>query len=168
MEPFTAFLIFVVLVALEFLLSQNWAGVYYRFGIPVFYRRGQLAGTLSTDSLPQTLMDRFTSRPEHPSIRFKALAPGQIAFRETFFENRGGFRYLPVMHSLLRLHPEQNSFHITGYLNWYVLFILVYLVLRSLEDRTFIPVAVLVVFILALSFVAQYAINQRLVKEIQE
>ena len=168
MDLFIAFLAFVVLIALEFLLSQYWMGAYFRFGIPLYHRRGRIYSSANAETLSQALIHQFSGRTEHPSIRFKALAPGQVAFRETLFENRGGFRYLPVMHSLLRLHPEQGGYSLTGYLNWYVLYILVYLILHSIEDRTFVPIAVLVLFLLALSYAAQFGIHQQVAEKIEE
>jgi hypothetical protein len=166
LDPFYAFLIFVVLLALENLAAQTWLGPYFRFGIPVAFQRGELNGSLDLPGEARALSEKFRANPIHPSIRFKPLGERQVAFREALFENRGGVRYLPVMHSLIRLHPERRLFTLTGYLNWYVLAALAYVLYRSLDDRSFIPVALLVVFIFALSYAVQASVNRSIASTI--
>lgn len=172
MDTFTAFLIFAALIALEALASQTWLPLYFRFGIPVSVQRRSLAGSAAEPgALARRLEQRFTGRPQHPSILFRPLPgndPGaaDLAFREQLFENRGGFKYLPVMHSLVRLRPERQSLIVTGYLNWYVLYILGYLVYRSLDDRSFLIVAALILFVLALSYAGQAAVNAQVAEEL--
>jgi hypothetical protein len=167
LDPFYAFLIFVVLLALENLAAQTWLGPYFRFGIPVAFQRGDLNGSFDLPDQARVLSEKFRSNPVHPSIRFKPLGERQVAFREALFENRGGVRYLPVMHSLIRLHPERGMFTLTGYLNWYVLAAFIYVLYRSLDDRSFIPVAVLVVFIFALSYAVQAGVNRSITQSMR-
>jgi hypothetical protein len=161
LDPFYAFLIFAVLLALENMAAQMWLAPYFRFGIPVHVQRVNPAEPVHLPQATKALSEKFRANPEHPSIRFKLFGERQVAFREVLFENRGGVRYLPVMHSLVRLHPDRGTLALTGYLNWYVLAALVYVVYRSLSDRSFIPVAVLVVFIFGLSYAVQSAVNVR-------
>jgi hypothetical protein len=164
-DPFYAFLIFAVLLSLEHMAAQAWLGPYFRFGIPVFQHRTKLA----FNDLPEAaraLGEKFRASPTHPSIRFRAIGERQVAFREQLFENRGGARYLPVMHSLIRVQPERRALVLTGYLNWYVLAALIYVVYRSMQDRSFIPVAVLVVFIFGLSYAVQAGVNRRIAQNL--
>ena len=94
--------------------------------------------------------------------------PNYIAFRETLFENRGGFKYLPVIHSLIHLRPDGDSttgggtLTVSGYLNIYVIFILVYLIARIRTEPSFLFVAALLLIIFGLSFATQAALNRRI------
>lgn len=168
-DPFYAFLIFVAAAAFDILCAGAWLPVYYRFGIPL-YSRGRRLNDLTkpeieTNRLAAALSDRFRARPEHPSILFKALSEREIAAREKLFENRGGFRYLPVMHSLIRLHPERDSVAVVGYINAYVLVALVYAAYRSAQETSFIPVAVLILVVLGLSYAAQSSLNHHILDQ---
>lgn len=162
MDPFYGFLIFAFLVFLELLLAQTWVGAYFRLGIPIAIRTRALpaqTGLPSGDELARRLDERFRTRPLHPSLRFKVVAPGTIAYREVLFENRSGVRYIPVMHSVLRLLPEQGRVSVTGYVNWYVIFALIYMALRIQDDSSFVIVAVLVLVVLVVSYLTQSAVN---------
>jgi len=168
MDPFYAFIFFAALVVLENLAAQAWAAPYFRLGIPVFFSRAALSGPLDEAQAAQALEARFKGGPLHPSIHFKHLAPGQIALREALFENRGGVRYLPVMHSMVRLGPQPGQAILTGCLNWWVLAALAYTGFRSAADRSFIPVALLVLFILGFSYILQAGVSRRIVGALAE
>lgn len=106
------------------------------------------------------LEQRMHNRPGMPRVRFKAIAPRLMAFREAFFEGGNRIRYLPVMHSAVSFDPDGGALTVTGYLNWYVLFILIYMLLRSLDEPSFILVAVLILVVLGLSYLMQWGVNQ--------
>lgn len=172
MDALTAFFLFAALLAFDFLSAQNWLPLYFRFGLPVFFLRAgakpprPAAAPIPTEQMARALEAGFKGRPQHPSIRFKALTPNGIALRETLFENRGGFKYLPVMHSYIRLDPARGRLTITGSLNAYTLFVIGYLVYRSLTEPSYIPVAILILVVLAISYAAQAGINQNIAREI--
>jgi len=168
MDPLIAFALFAVLLVLESLAAQRWSRPYFRLGIPIFFTRTALDQSLDAGQAAQALNRRFTSSPHHPSIRFKSIGPNQIALREVLFENRGGIRYLPVMHSLVRLHQQQGLITLTGYLNWSILAALVYIFYRSMAERSFIPVGLLIIFILSLSYLFQAAVTGRIGQELQK
>ena len=167
MDPFYAFLIFAGLLVVENLLAHGWVAAYFRFGIPVHFTRAALPGPLDAAETAQALDERFQGGPLHPTIRFKPLGPGQVALREALFEPRGGVRYLPVMHMLVRLDPHAMQASLTGYLNYWVLATLAYLLYRGLAERSFIPVALLVLFILAFSYVLQAGVGRRISATLQ-
>ena len=147
-----------MLIALEFVAASNWFGPYFSFGLPIYIRH---AGTHpGAEPSAQALEQLMQNRPNTPRVRFKAIAPRLTAFREAFFESGNRIRYLPVMHSAVSFDLERGGMTITGYLNWYVLFILVYMLLRSLDEPAFILVAVLIVVVLGLSYLMQWGINQ--------
>jgi hypothetical protein len=154
-----------VIIALELAAAQSWFGPYFRFGIPIYFRRETApvrSGLKGADLEP-----RFTNRPQLPRIRFKSLSRQWIAFHEAFFENRGTVHYVPVMHSSVQLDPQKNRLTIIGYLDWYVIFTFIYLVLRSLDDPSFSFVGVLVLFIFSLSYFVQRNINHHVAEELK-
>lgn len=169
MDTFTAFFLFAALLAGDFLAAQTWLPVYYRFGLPVYFLSAgskPAPAAIPSEQAARALEAAFKSRPQHPSIRFKALGSNGIALHETLFENRGGFRYLPVMHSYIRLDPARGRLNITGSINAYALFVIGFLVYRSLAEPPFIPVAILILVVLAISYAAQAGLNQQIAREV--
>jgi len=179
MDPFYAFLIFAALLVLERMAASTWLAVYYRFGIPVMVIHRRLeAGerldleTFEPKALAKALNGLFRARPDHPSIQFKALAAerksrAEVAFHESLFETRAGFRYLPVTHALARLRLDEGVVSVTGYLDWYALFVLVYVVLATLQDRSFIFIAIIVVILFGVSYQFQKAVNGLVAERIE-
>lgn len=172
MDPLTAFFLFAALLAFDFLSAQSWLPFYYRFGLPVFFLSAgsqpprPAAVSIPTDQAARVLQAAFKGRPQYPSVHFKALTSNGIALREALFENRGGFKYLPVIHSYIRIDPSSSRLTITGSINAYALFVIGYLVYRSLTEPSFIPVAILILVVLAISYAAQAGINQKIAREI--
>ena len=172
MDSFYAFLIFAVILALELFARQTWLAAYFRFGIPVYITRRKFAGSAEPEALAGKLQERFKDRPGHPTLRFKLLSrAGQsraaVAFQEALFEARSVPRYFPVMHSLAELDPARGEVRVTGWLNGYVVFLLVYLVVNSIADRGFVFVALLVAALFGLSYAAQAGVNHAVVEEIR-
>lgn len=166
MDPFYAFLLFAFLLAVDLLAGRAWFTGYYRLGIPVFFARRSWEPTQPAGEMVESLTPVFKGRPEHPTILFKALNDRQIALREVLFENRAGGRYLPVMHSTLRLDPENKTVSVVGLINGYVLIALGYLLYRALNEPSFIPVAALIVLLLVFSYAAQATINRRILNAV--
>lgn len=178
MDPFYSFLAFAVILALELMATQSWLAAYYRFGIPVYITRrpfgpdGTAREMVPSGEFAKALEDGLKNRPGVPALRFKVFPGGQsrrydIAFHQTFFDPRSGSRYLPVTHSLARLFPDRGVLTVTGYLDWYVLFVLVYLVFSTIADRTFFFVDVVVLLIFGLSYIAQAGVNGLVAEKIQ-
>lgn len=160
MDTFTAFLIIVTLFFLERLAMNSWLGAYFRFGIPIYHRtarRENLAGAGSTaaNTAAADLSSRFLSSPLHPSVEFKDVRPNLVALREKFFENRAGARYLPVMHAALGWQDAPARVSLTGYLNWWVIAVVLYLFYQGTRELSFVPVAVLLGILFFLSYFLQ-------------
>ena len=165
MDPFYTFLVFAGVLVFEQLAARMWLPAYYRFGLPIFITRRNRNQRRTAGEMAQTLEGAFGGRAEHPTIRFRPLDERVIAIHETLFENRGGFRYFPIMHSVLQVPPEKNAIQVTGYINAYILVALVYLVYRACTETGFLPVAFLILFVLGVSYAAQSGINRRIVEE---
>jgi len=165
MDPFYAFLIFAALLVLEYLAANAWLPVYYSIGIPVFHHSAVWAPGNNEAGLISHLGSTFKSGPTRPTIHFRQIQPGLIALREVLFESRPGIRFIPVMHMALRIDHSEGQVNLTGYLNLSILFILVYLVYRGTSDASFLPVAVLILFVLALSYFSQAALGRSITNE---
>jgi len=179
LDPFIAFIIFALLIVLDILAQQRWLAPYYSFGLPVSYSRKKLTtriwlkngaapSVVFTDAAAQDLEERFRGRPAHPSIQFHPLPGGGLAFREKLFENRGGFKYLPVMHSTARLNPERGQVSVTGYLNLWLIFTLGYVAYRVAIEPSFVPVALLALVVLLISYAAQHGLNRQVATSLSE
>jgi len=112
-----------VLALADFLLARSWSRVYFTFGLPVF--RMRLDGIRLGADAEQRLApaaDRNASL-----IVFQRLSESEIAFRE---KGRASvtFRYMPIMHGLLRYAPEEGATYVIGWINFYALGILAFLV----------------------------------------
>ncbi len=163
MESLSAFIIIAGLFFLERFAVQAWMAAYFRFGILAYYRKAHHPSIPGASQAAANLSPRFTASMLHPSIEFKAVRPGLVALREKLFENRGGVRYLPVMHAALRFHENGSKVSVTGFFNLWVIAVLVYLFYQGSRDPSFVPVALLVGFILAVSFAFQAALYGRIV-----
>jgi hypothetical protein len=162
MDPFFAFITFAVLLALETLASQMGLPAYFRIGLPIFIKRRPDLINQPASQLAPLLVKRMQVSAGHPSIHPRVLSATEIALQERLFENRPGGRYLPVMHSLLRLNPATGQITLVGFLNLYILAALGYAGYRSFADRSFIPVAILIILLLLISYVLQAGLYQRI------
>jgi hypothetical protein len=143
---------------------------------------GELARALETRLQAQPGGEQ-TGRLLHPTLQFRAIAAPSgaesdalLAFRERLFEDRPGGRYLPVMHSTARLSrsehlnlaeaPTAADVTVTGRLNWTILYVLGYLIYRGMQDTRFVPVALLIVVVLLLSYAAQNSVNAKVAQQI--
>jgi hypothetical protein len=173
METIIAFLIFAALLAFDLLATRAGLPVYFRFGLPVFYARRRLPE--SRRPLPKSALKalamRFHGRPEYPSIEFLDLANTppvlQAAMRERLFENRAGFRFLPVMRGLARHDPTSKCAAVVGWLNLWVLFTLGYLIYRASTEASYIPVAILILFVLGVSYYVQASVYRQVADTLQ-
>ena len=165
MDPFYTFLVFTVVLILEQLAGQRWLKGYYLFGLPIFITQRNMGQLTHTADIAQALEQVIQEKPRQITLRFRVLNERVIAIREALFENRAGFRYFPVMHTVLQTQPEKRQLQLIGYLNWYVLVALVYLVYRAATEPGFIPVAILILFVLIISYAAQAGINRQIVEE---
>jgi hypothetical protein len=55
---------------------------------------------------------------------------------------------------------------VTGRLNWTILYVLGYLIYRGMQDTRFVPVALLIVVVLLLSYAAQNSVNAKVAQQI--
>ena len=105
------------LILVEALASSRWWRPYFTNGL-VVYRQSVPLGH-SAPSLPgvEQLALRFRGGLG-PSLAFREIGPGEVAFREVLFELKL-LTYTPVMHGLMRLRRESQQVEIAGRANWF-------------------------------------------------
>jgi hypothetical protein len=110
-----------VLALADFLLARSWSRVYFTFGLPIFRMRldGVRLGPDAEQRLA-TVAERNASL-----ILFQRLSESEIALREKGRANVS-FRYMPVMHGLLRYAPEEGATYVIGWINLWALAIVAF------------------------------------------
>jgi hypothetical protein len=102
----------ILVAVVEIILSSTWNVVYFKYGLPVFRRSyDTIPGHYKVPSvadLEAVLKSRFSH-----SVVFKQLDSHEYAFREKAFEFTW-FHATPVMHGLLRWHPESGKVTVVG------------------------------------------------------
>lgn len=108
----------VLLALAEGRLSASWASFYFRYGIPVFFRRV----SVPTRRAPPIAEALEATIPESrwPSFTFKYVAPDVIAFREVN-RQKGKVGYMPIMRGLLLIRPTHAELTVLGYANHFPL-----------------------------------------------
>ena len=163
MDPLYAFLIFAALVILETLAHQFAVPGFFRIGLPVFFARRSRPGTVTANDLATALATQVDPAQGLPILHFLVLSPSEIAVQERLFENRARGRFLPVMHSTLRVDSAGSQLTLTGYLNLYVLAAIAYIIYRAMQDQSFLPVGLLLLALFVISYVVQASLNQRII-----
>lgn|SRR5262245_11197961 len=159
----------VISFILEIFFWSGWTEFYFRYGIPIFRKR------LTFEKPPSYshLADRLAARTRDRWLRnllFEELSTGDVAFREEWVRRPFKFRiiYLPIMHGLIRLQPQEAQIIVTGMINWSVLTFLAAVAAsigNSLTDSTCGELAV-VLLLVSGSYFMQYFHYQVVCEEI--
>ena len=139
--------------AVEAFLSSRWLPSYFRSG-PIVFSQRIVSRALPSSGLPQPVTLEFEMRSAFaPPLQFRALSPGEIAFREELFEVRL-FGYSPVMHGHIEARPLESSVFVRGRLNWSALVLFVTLAL-FLHGRGLVELMVLLLAAFASLYLIQ-------------
>jgi len=127
------FLIVVLIVIAELIVSGTWQRFYFTTGIPLFKKSIRLP---DPPELSENLLnERFPGGFWVP-LRFKQMSPHEIAFRETLicfhFMN-----YTPVMHGLVRYDQKMNELHVIGFANWFIVALIIFFASSFPDKSTF-------------------------------
>jgi len=114
----------VVVIVLELVLTGSWAAVYFQVGIPIFRKRFSYTGE-PVEELQADELSAEYERTFAPSVLFRRLGPGEIAFREKILQLRL-LSYTPVMHGIIRDDRFERTVSVTGYANWFPLSFVVF------------------------------------------
>ena len=107
------FLILIVIVVIEMIVSGTWQSFYFTMGIPIYKKTATL--TSQTKPSPEDLNGLFSQSMAAP-ILFKQISDNQVAFREALFSFRI-MNYTPVMHGLIQYSPGEVQ--VIGLANWF-------------------------------------------------
>lgn len=114
----------ISLLLLESILLLSWNSIYFRFGIPIYVKRIPFFGSLNKPFDVQYLGENFKG-VYVPTMFFRELSSQECAFREKLWNFRI-FSYIPVMRGLIKGDEEKKSLFIVGYINWYVVFFVIF------------------------------------------
>jgi len=109
----------IAIAIIETVLAASWNRGYFRSGLVIFRQRISLVGAIPTFPDPEHLEALFKSRWV-PSLRFRELSPGELAFREAYFEFHL-VSYTPIMHGHLEALPAERVVLVEGRLNSFTL-----------------------------------------------
>jgi hypothetical protein len=162
------FIILIIIVIAELIMSGRWFPFYFRTGIPLFRRSFSFLEQPTIS--PETLSEKFHSSFIDPLL-FRAIGPHEIGFREKFLSFRL-FNYTPVMHGLIRVDQLQHKVTVIGYANWFVIFfaatfIAIHLPFAQSEVH-YLPLSIVVFIYLAILYVIQTVRFNRIFKTLEK
>jgi type IV secretory pathway TrbD component len=105
-----------VLALVEFFVARAWVPAYFRYGLPLF--RMRVHGVRLDASAEERLGGVADQRAS--LILFRRLSESEIAFREKG-RSAPSFRYMPILHGLLRYAPEEGATYVIGWVNGFAL-----------------------------------------------
>ena len=121
--------ILLSLLLVEVILQLSWLKFYFRKGIPIYKKKYPFFGSLKEPFDPTYLENHFKSG-RTCTIFFRKFNEFECGFREKLWEIKL-FNYIPVMRGVIRGDENSQSFYIIGYLNWYILFFVAYVLILS-------------------------------------
>jgi len=113
--------IVAVVIVGEMVLNWTWNASYYRLGIPIFVRRIERAGGITSIDLDP--LEKSTATAAEAPFAFRRLGPDLIAFRERAFAG-----YTPIMRGVIRSKAEESSIVVAGLVNWSVIAVAIVLI----------------------------------------
>lgn len=121
MSPFVTGMSIVAAVAvLEIILSWKWHSLYFRFGLPIFWRRIERTESMENVSLEE--LEKSAHTVAGTPLLFRRIDAETIAFREKAFG--GSIHYVPIMHGLIRRNAGEPFVTLTGLANWWAVALL--------------------------------------------
>jgi hypothetical protein len=151
-----AFLALIAITIAETVLAARWNRAYFRSGLLIFRQRIGFVGAIQ--SLPAAAhLDALLKGRWGPSLLFRELSPGELAFREALFEFRL-LSYTPIMHGHIEALPAELVVLVEGRLNWSTLgfVLMIALVLDRASSLVFLPFFVVVVGLIYLIQALRY------------
>lgn len=107
-----AFVVLIVIASLaEMAISGMWLPAYYRYSIPLFRKEYSLTAMPDLAAKIPELEQKLKRSMWRPSIVFRALEGGDVAFRNNFGSRN-------AMSGLIRLEPNQGRMRISGNMYW--------------------------------------------------
>ena len=119
-EAFSFAVLALIAIAIaETVLAACWNRGYFRSGLLIFRQRIPFAGAIQ--DLPDAArLEALLKSRWGPSILFRELSPGELAFREALWEFHL-LSYTPIMHGHIEALPAERAVLVEGRLNWFTL-----------------------------------------------
>jgi type IV secretory pathway TrbD component len=116
MSVLLPFIAIGVLALVEFFVARAWVPAYFRYGLPLF--RMRVHGVRLDAQAEERLGGVADQRAS--LILFRRLSESEIAFREKG-RSSPSFRYMPILHGLLRYAPDEGATYVIGWVNAFAL-----------------------------------------------
>ncbi len=110
------FPVLLAILAIEMIAASSWWQPYFTSGIRLY--RSVVTTATAIRALDVAGLAEHFRGGLGPSLQFRELATGLVAFRETMFELKL-FTYTPVMHGLLIVRPDSGEVVVEGRANWF-------------------------------------------------
>lgn len=130
--------IFAVIV--EVLFSAFWVADYFRRGFVIYKSHVDLGFAPDAHHLSDTLTHGLKGKGLRNSLVFKPISQQEIGFREKLFELHFA-SYVQLMHGHIRFVPAKQALVLTGRLNWFIPFVVLFLLASLLlfaPGKTFV------------------------------
>ena len=151
MDDLILIIIFSLLLV-EVIFQLSWFKLYFKNGVPIFIKKYPFFGSLREPFDIEYLEEQFRSGSTC-TIYFRRFNEFECGFREKLWEIKL-FNYIPVMRGVIRSEENSQLLYVIGYLNWYVFFILTYVLISIVADsgQTWLPFIILASAIYVVQF----------------
>ena len=106
----------LAVIAVEATLSGTWVPRYFTVGIPVLWRRLDVASDRGPLPSAGAIEQELPHDPQDP-IFVRELGGASYAFRERLSRSRRR-SYMAIMRGVLRFDPARGQLSLVGHLNW--------------------------------------------------
>ena len=171
-----AVLSFIILLG-EGYLSGKWIALYFQRGIPLFKRKFSFVQAPEPRIVEYVLSSKFKLQSSDfrflfPPVDFNVLNADEIAFREVDLRHKL-FTYLPIMHGIIRTNRYNQTVIVTGYVNWFVLWLIAtFFLVGSLiffeSFSLFLIILILFSLGLGISYGLQYSVYSKICYRLEQ
>jgi hypothetical protein len=140
--------IFISIAIIECIVSYKWSPIYFRLGIPIYYKTYHCEGTAPTPIEEFVLNQAFDSMLT-ASLVFKEIGPNEFAFREKFFEFKV-VSFTSIMRGRLEIDKKIKNIRIVGLINFWSFSMILYLIIAFNNNIRFLIFAFSVLTIIYL------------------
>lgn len=121
-------IVLFLVIAIEFFLSLLWVRFYFRFGIPIFYKKLMISEKFIFSNIIECCLNKGNSKDIN-NFTIKSLSANEIAVREeSFVISRNA-----TMHGVIKFYPNQRKIIAWGFLNWSLMVFFIALIAIGLD-----------------------------------
>ncbi len=145
----------LAIIFIEYCVSTRWFPVYFKFGIPIYNKRFTGKASILSgidDSHLNSVSKSFVLSFVTPLI-FKEITVGLWALHQKSFR-------ASMMHGKLLVEQGNSNFHLVGYINWWILILVILVMKISLERKELFPFSAIAIMFLLFYFLERHMYNR--------